>query len=112
MHKLKGKGFSKEEQKDNPDAVGKACFTAFNLRATNKYKHKTVLAFCLNRYMNPIEKQFFHRHDVLIDEDLLALSDLLQWIFRSAVREGKPVQIYVPSRRMRTLLMKWLNNEL
>ncbi|QWG56870.1 hypothetical protein EXW50_16300 [Bacillus mycoides] len=112
MHKLKGKGFSKEEQKDSPDAVGKACFTAFNLRATNKYKHKTVLAFCLNRYMNPIEKQFFHRHDVLIDEDLLALSDLLQWIFRSAVREGNPVWIYVPSRRMRTLLMKWLNNEL
>jgi len=62
--------------------------------------------------MNPIEKHFFHQHDVLIDEDLLALSDLLQWIFRSAVREGKPVQIYVPSRRMRTLLIKWLNNEL
>ena len=30
----------------------------------------------------------------------------------SAVREGKPVHIYIPSRRIRDLLKKWLNNEL
>jgi hypothetical protein len=112
-HKLKGKGFSKEESKSNStEEVGQACFTAFNLRATNKYKHKDVLAFCLNRYMNPIEKQFFYHHDVHIDENLLALSDLLQWLFRSAVREGRTVRIYVPSRRMRTLLIRWLDNDL
>jgi len=112
-NKIKGKGFSKEEPENNSNgAVGHACFTAFNLRATNKYKHKDVLAFCLNRYMNPIEKHFFEQQNVKVDEDLLALSDLLQWIFRSAVREGKPVHIYIPSRRMRDLLKKWLNNEL
>src|SRR5436190_1764841 len=83
---------------------------ALKLRATNKYRHKDVLAFCLNRYMNPIEKHFFDQQNVKVDEDLLALSYLLQWIFRSAVREGKPVHIYIPSRRMRDLLKKWLNN--
>jgi hypothetical protein len=112
-NKLKGKGFSKEESKDTAKGdVGQACFTSFNLRATNKYRHKDVLAFCLNRFMNPIEKHFFDQQNVKVDEDLLALSDLLQWIFRSAVREGKPIHIYIPSRRMRDLLKKWLNNEL
>ncbi|UOF89063.1 hypothetical protein LSG31_14135 [Fodinisporobacter ferrooxydans] len=110
--KIQGKGFIKEEPKDNTEPIGQACFTAFNLRATNKYRHKTVLAFCLNRYMNPFEKRFFSQHNVQVDEDLLALSDLLQWVFRSAVRDGKPDQLYVPSKRMRTLLVKWLNSEI
>jgi hypothetical protein len=113
FNKIKGRGFSKVEPENNAKGdFGQACFTSFNLRATNKYRHKDVLAFCLNRYMNPIEKHFFDQQNVKVDEDLLALSDLLQWIFRSAVREGKPVHIYVPSRRMRDLLKKWLNNEL
>jgi hypothetical protein len=110
FNKLKGKGFSKEEPGNTE--IGQACFTPFNLRATNRYRHKDVLAFCLNRYMNPIEKHYFEQQGVKVDEDLLALSDLLQWLFRSAVRDGKPVHIYIPSRRMRDLLKKWLNNEL
>lgn len=113
--RLQGCGFSKEEAK-TPDASnadkGKACYTAFNIRATNKYRHKTVLAFALNRYMSPIEKHFFAQRNVTVSEDILALSDLLQWLFRSAIREGQPVMIYVPSRRMRVLLQRWLNNEI
>ncbi|MEH7419214.1 DEAD/DEAH box helicase family protein [Neobacillus drentensis] len=112
-NKVKGKGFSKVESENKVSGdVGLACFTSFNLRATNRYRHKEVLAFCLNRFMNPIEEHFFLQQNVKVDEDLLALSDLLQWIFRSAVRDGKPVHIYIPSRRMRDLLKKWLNNEL
>jgi hypothetical protein len=111
--KLQGNGFSKEEPKTNDDpTVGKACFISFTTRATNIYKHKTVLAFCLNRYMNPLVEHFFIQNDIRVDEELLALSDLLQWLFRSAIREGKSVDIYVPSKRMRTLLKKWLNNEI
>jgi hypothetical protein len=113
FNRIKGKGFSEVEPENNANAdVGQACFTSFNLRATNKYRHKDVLAFCLNRFINPIEEHFFEQQNVRVDEDLLALSDLLQWIFRSAVQEGKPVHIYIPSRRMRDLLKKWLNNEL
>jgi hypothetical protein len=110
--KIEGNGFRKEEPEISLVEFGQACFTSFTLRATNKYRHKDVLAFCLNRYMNPIEKHFFEQQNVKIDEDLLALSDLLQWIFRSAVRDGKPVHIYIPSRRMRNLLKQWLNNEI
>ncbi|MFJ5717222.1 DEAD/DEAH box helicase family protein [Neobacillus sp. NPDC093127] len=81
--KTERNGFRKEES-DNPSRldIGQACFIPFNLRATNKYKHKDVLAFCLNRFINPIEEHFFEAQNVKVNEDLLALSDLLQWIFR------------------------------
>lgn len=43
-----------------------------------------------------------------VDEDAYALSEMLQWIWRSSIRDGKPINIYIPSKRMRTLLMNWL----
>lgn len=103
--KLKGNGYSK-------DIFGEDCSTAWNLRATNKHLHKTCLAYCLNRYAHPYEKNYFQKHGIKIDVELLALSDLLQWLFRSAIRNNQPVQLYIPSLRMRKLLFKWLNNEI
>ncbi len=109
LNKIKGKGFSKtESETKNPEDKGNACFVPFNIRATNQYRHKTKLAYCLNRYLKPIEKHFFAKHNIEIDEDLLALSDLLQWLFRSSIREGKAVDLYIPSKRMRNLLIDWL----
>ena len=45
---------------------------------------------------------------VNIDEDEWALSELIQWLFRSCIREQKDINIYIPSKRMRSLLIKWL----
>ena len=36
-----------------------------------------------------------------------ALSELLQWIFRSAIREQKDLKLYLPSKRMHKLLHEW-----
>ena len=55
-------------------------------------------------------KQFFIDKNVTIDEDTWALSELLQWVFRSAIREHKEINIYIPSKRMRELLLEWLNS--
>lgn len=98
---LKGSGFSRDD-----------CFAPCNARSTNQYRLKTTLAYCLNRFMNPIEKRFFSEHNIKVDVELLALSDMLQWIFRSAIREGEPINIYIPSKRMRELLIRWLNYEI
>ena len=45
------------------------------------------------------------------DRDLWTLSNFLQWLFRSAIREGKPVTLYLPSTRMRNLLHTWLQSD-
>lgn len=45
---------------------------------------------------------------VNIDEETWALSELIQWLFRSAIREENKINIYIPSKRMRSLLQEWL----
>ena len=54
-------------------------------------------------------KQFFIDKGVSVDEDTWALSELIQWVFRSAIRENNNINIYIPSERMRNLFIEWLN---
>ena len=37
-------------------------------------------------------------------KDAYALTELIQWVWRSRVRNGHPITLYLPSPRMRTLL--------
>lgn len=85
---------------------------AVNARATNEYATKSTMAYLFNRYTNPHVNSFFQDNGVSIDEELLAVSDLLQWIWRSQVRNGQPVNVYVPSSRMRGLLYAWFKYEI
>ncbi len=88
-------------------------FVAVTSRATNDFVDRDTLIYLSNRYMNPVLKGFFESHNVkVLDEDLWALSELLQWLFRSAIRRGNEINIYIPSSRMRGLLEKYLNGEL
>lgn len=96
--KLKGEGYTKG-------------FVPCNARATNDYKEKEFLAYPVNRFMNPYEKKFFVAKGAEVNQDLFALSELLQWIWRSRIREGKPINLYIPSNRMRNILLQYLQND-
>lgn len=85
-------------------------FVTFNLRATNQYKDKTCLVYLTNIFMNVGEKLFYQAHGLEVDEDLYALSTMIQWIWRSAIRDGNSVYLYIPSKRMRTILNNWLDS--
>ena len=98
-NKLKGSGYTN-------------AFLAVNARATNDFADRSVLVYAFNRFMSPHEKAFFQDNGIRVEEDMLALSDLLQWIFRSRLRNNKPIRIYIPSRRMRTLLERFLRGEI
>ena len=87
-------------------------FLSFNSRATNDYRDRTNLAYLINVFLNPNVAQYFHYNGVDLDQDLYAVSTLIQWICRSAVRDSKPVNIYLPSDRMRDLLEKFFKYEL
>lgn len=84
-------------------------FVACTARATNDYRHKTNCAYLLNRFMNPMESGFFIDKGITVDEDTWALGELIQWLFRSAIREDKEIKLYIPSKRMRNLLIEWLD---
>ncbi|MGF9906129.1 hypothetical protein [Brevibacillus porteri] len=87
------------------------CFIPMTSRATNLYKEKFHLAYLVNRYMNPIEKKFFEQYGVKVDEDAWALSELIQWVWRSRIREGQSITIYIPSKRMRDLFIRYLTSD-
>lgn len=95
---LSGKGYAKG-------------FLACNARATNQYKDRTVLCYLVNWYMKPPIKKFFEQEGIRVDEDLYALSAMLQWIWRSAIRENREIWLYLPSVRMRRLLETWLDEQ-
>lgn len=95
-HELKGNGYTNG-------------FLELNARATNYYKNRHNLAYMYNRYLRPFEKQFLQLKGVTVYEDLFALSELLQWIFRSAIREKETIYLYLPALRMRNLLKDWIN---
>lgn len=96
-NKIKGNGYTKG-------------FVSCNARATNEFKHKKHLAYTINRYVNTILYSYFkNKYNVAIDQDLFALSELVQWIWRSGIRDGKEITLFIPSLRMRKLLLEWLN---
>lgn len=96
--KLKGKGYSKG-------------FIPVNERATNKYSNKESMIYFANRYLNPRIIDFFRSGNIKVDEEQWALAELLQWIWRGSIRNNEPMNLYIPSKRMRELLKDWLNPE-
>lgn len=84
---------------------------AFNTKATNDYKDITNLAYLMNLYPNPMLVKASAMKGYPVNDEIFALSEMVQWIWRSAIRENNPINIYVPSARMRTLLINWLNDE-
>jgi hypothetical protein len=87
-------------------------FVNVTSRATNDYIDRITLIYLANRYLNPITNRFFTSQGVKVDQDLWALSELIQWIFRSGIRNNQKINLYIPSLRMRNLLLKYLNGEL
>lgn len=103
-----------EAVKANPS---KRCFLPFNARATNDYANRDCLAYILNVYPNTAVVRFFQKQGIQLNQDAFALSTLLQWVFRSKIRtvnedgERGQVTLYLPSRRMRTLLGNYLSEK-
>ena len=92
---VKGKGYTKG-------------FVSLGTRATNMYIDKCSVAYMSNRFMNPVIRNFFLSYGIHIDEDSYALSELLQFLFRSRIRKGEKIDLYIPSYRMRKILKNWI----
>lgn len=85
-------------------------FVSMNVRATNMYSKKHYLAYCVNVFYNPLMKNLYSSCGIEIDDEKYALSVLVQWIWRSAIRNGEKIYLYLPSKRMRELLNEWLDS--
>ena len=100
QHKLKGNGYSSYKKKER--------FLPCNARATNDFQNCWAVAYTINMFINPVIVNFFASKGIKVDQDKYALSEMLQFIWRSRIRNGESIQVYIPSIRMRNLLEKWL----
>lgn len=106
-----------------PSIMNSRCnvnFVPYNIKATNEYRHCTSVAYLVNNFPNTYLVAMITRRNSKrkFDQDGWALSEMLQMIFRSAIRgdkekcdESRHIKLYVPSERMRKLLESWLNDE-
>lgn len=94
-NKLKGKGYTKG-------------FIPVNERATNIHSEKNTMIYLANAFLNPNYIDFFRTRDIEVNQDEWALAELIQWIWRGCIRKNEPMNLFIPSSRMRRLLLNWL----
>lgn len=82
-------------------------FLPFNYKATNDFIDVHHVAFMLDVYQNPNIQKLCVGRGIPFSNDHFAISTLIQFVFRSAVRNGEPIKLYLPSSRMRGLLERW-----
>jgi hypothetical protein len=95
--KLKGKGYARG-------------FIPVTCKGTNDYIDRQSLAYLVNVFPNPLEVGYFMDRGIDVDKGAYALSSMLQWIWRSQVRRGDPIMLFIPSKRMRDLFLDWLHD--
>ena len=83
----------------------------YSTKAVNSYSDTHHVAFLMNVFMLPYIKQVCDSTQYKVDEDLVSLSHLIQFVFRSALRKGEPIKVYIPSSRMRGLFKDYLKGK-
>lgn len=85
-------------------------FLPINIRATNEYRQATAVAYLVNRFCDPNLMKFFSVRGIELDHDQFALSEMVQFVWRSAIRDNHPIDLYIPNKRMRDLFIGWMDS--
>lgn len=90
------------------------CHIAHNTKAVNDYMETSQLAYIYNSYIHPEPYKYLLDRGVEFapDQNRYPLSELIQWIYRSRVRKNEPINLYIPSSRMRGLLQDWMSGNM
>ncbi|WP_155864558.1 hypothetical protein [Deinococcus ficus] len=92
-------------------------FLQHTSRGTNDYQNVVAAAYALDKYLNPGITKFLSKKGISYKrrsgrqpsgEDMWALSEMLQWLWRTRIRTNQPIELYVPAERMNRLLSNWL----
>ena len=79
-------------------------------RGTNDYIHCTHAIYLYEQNVNPISLRWLNTDNAEF-RAAYALTEMVQWLWRSQIRNGKAVDVYIPSKRMREILQRWLLDE-
>ncbi len=90
----------------------KKAWVSSTTRSTNAYRDRRAVAYLINVFFRVPVSKYLKAMGVNLDEELFALSEMIQFVWRSRIRDRQPIDLYVPSGRMRHLLKAWLEGEM
>lgn len=88
---------------------GRAIWLPNTTRGTNDYSHASHLIYLYDQYLNGHIHRWFGGADTISIDDY-ALTEFIQWVWRSRIRNGKPITLYVASPRMIDIFEGWLDH--
>ena len=86
----------------------KANWIANTTRGTNDFSHCSHLIYLYEQHINPAIAKWM-KCDTKEFNDAYALTELIQWVWRSRIRNGQPITLYLPSPRKSSLFIQWLS---
>ena len=90
--------------------LGEANWIANTTRGTNDYSHCSHLVYLYDQHPNHIIMRWLGDSSSEF-KNAYALTELIQWVWRSRIRNGEPITLYLPSNRMRSLFKSWLYSQ-
>lgn len=99
---LKLQGFAKST------GLGRVHWVANQTRGTNDYANCSHLIYLYDKHPQPPIAQWLNASTKAFSE-AYALTELIQWVWRSRIRQNEPITLYLPSPRMKRLMLDWLN---
>jgi hypothetical protein len=88
------------------------CYLHKGARATNDYAERTAAIHAYNRYLHPAIKTYLEDHGAKISDDTFALAEMIQWLFRTAIRkpDQSKIKLHIVSPRMQKIFLDWLHS--
>ena len=80
-------------------------------RGTNNYSHCSHAIYLYDQNVNPILLNWLNANNDQFKSDF-ALTEMVQWIWRTGIRNGEPVDVYMPSSKMRKIIGDWAKERL
>lgn len=93
------------------DSNGNHCYLSAMTRATNDYHYKKAMIHCYNRRPLVPVSAYLADYGCNVDFKVFATSELVQWLWRGCIRDGKPMVVGIGSERMYNYFMEWLETE-
>ena len=76
-------------------------------RGTNDYIHCSHLIYLYDKHLNKFVARWLNDESRRFD-NAHALTELIQWVWRSRIRIGEPITLYLPASRMGGIFIDWL----
>lgn len=88
--------------------LGNANWVANTTRGTNAYAHCSHAIYLYDQFIDPTKLRWLDFQNQKQFNEEYALTEFIQWLYRTRVRKGEPIWVYIPSKRMERIFRSWL----